>query len=211
MIYGRIYKIVNKVNGKLYVGQTIYDLEKRFREHKHASLTKKTYLYNAINKYGFENFTIDEIDKASSLEELNNKEIYWINKLNTLMPNGYNMVKGGNGVKGYKHTKKTKLLLKNKSKGNTNAKGKHNISLSSKDKMIKAHKGKQSKFKNKHHTLEAKNKISIKHCKPVMCIETNKIYSSSLEASKELNITNHIGNCCNGKRKTCNGFHFKWV
>lgn len=211
MTYGYIYKIVNNVNGKTYVGQTISSIKQRLRQHKHSALTKKTYLYNAMNKYGFENFKIEEIDTANTIEELNNKEIYWIKELNTKYPNGYNIADGGNGVKGFKHSQETKELLRIKSTGNSNASGKHNISLESKEKMILAHKGKPSNFKGKKHTLEVRQKLALRNCKPVMCIETGIIYPSSLEASKQLNISNRIGNVCYGKRKTCGGYHWKWV
>lgn len=211
MAYGYIYKIVNKINGNAYVGQTICDIKKRFREHKHASLTESTYLYNAMRKYGRDNFTIEQIDTANSIDELNNKEIYWIKKLNTKTPNGYNITDGGSGVKGFHHSKETKKILKLKSTGNTNALGKHKISADGRKNMILAHKDKTSSFKNKSHTLEAKKKMSISHSKKVLCIETNKIYPSSLIASQTLNITNKIGSCCNGKRKTCGGYHWSWV
>lgn len=209
MAFGYIYKIVNKVNGKSYVGQTIHDIKTRFRNHKHASLTQNTYLYKAMRKYGYDNFTIEEIDVANNLDELNNKEIYWIKQLNTKVPNGYNIVDGGGGIKGYHHTETTKLLLKEKSTGNKNASGKHNFSENAKLHISLAHKGKPSNFKA--HTEESKSKLSINHSKKVMCVETNKIYQSCIIASKELEISNHIGKCCNGKRKTCGGYHWIWV
>lgn len=211
MAFGYIYKIVNKINGTTYVGQTICDINKRFREHKHASLTQNTYLYNAMRKYGVDNFTISTIDVAKSLNDLNKKEIYWIKKLNTKVPNGYNILDGGNGTKGFHHSKETKDLLRIKSSGNSNALGKHNISHEGRKNMILAHKNKTSNFKNKKHTDIAKNKLSISHSKQVMCIETKTIYPSSLIASKELKIANHIGRCCNGERKTCGGYHWEWA
>ena len=209
MAFGYIYKIVNKVNGKSYVGQTIYDIKTRFRNHKHASHTQNTYLYKAMRKYGFDNFTIEEIDVASNLEELNNKEIYWIKELNTKVPNGYNIVDGGGGVKGYHHTKKTKLICKQKSIGNHNAVGKHNLTDEGRLNMILAHKGKPSTFKG--HTDNSKKKLSISHSKRVMCVETQMIYPNCIIASQKLEISNHIGRCCNGKRKTCGGYHWIWV
>lgn len=211
MAFGYIYKIVNQINGKIYVGQTICNIKKRFREHKHASLNQNTYLYNAMRKYGVENFSIMVIDCVNSLDELNEKEIYWIKKLNSKTPNGYNILDGGLGVKGFHHSKETKELLKIKSTGNKNAKGKHNLSIEGRKNMILAHKDKVSNFKNKKHTEMAKSKLSQKHSKKVKCIETNIIYPSSLIASKTLNIANKIGCCCNGKRKTCGGYHWSWV
>ncbi len=211
MAYGYIYKIVNIINGTTYVGQTVCNIQKRFREHKHASLTQKTYLYNAMRKYGTDNFKIETIDSANNLEELNSKEIYWIKKLNTKSPNGYNILDGGSGTKGFHHSIETKAILKEKSKGNKNAIGKHKITTEGRNRMSLVHKGKESSFKNKTHSIEARKRMSVKHNKKVKCIETQKIYQSSLIASKELNIANHIGRCCNKERQTCGGYHWEWV
>lgn len=211
MKYGYIYKIVNLVNNKMYVGQTTQSIKRRFKKHISSSNGEdNTYIHNAIKKYGANKFVIYEIDSAKNQNELNNKEIYWIKKLNTKIPNGYNLTDGGDGIKGYHHTKETINLLRIKSLGNKSALGKHEISKEGKENMIKAHKNKTSCFYGKHHTNIAKSLMSNKHNKPVICIETNKIYPSSLIASKELNITNHIGRCCNGERKTCGGYHWRW-
>lgn len=211
MTYGHIYKITNVLNGMTYVGQTICGIKKRFREHIHSSLSKNTYLYNAMRKYGKENFTIEEIDIANSLEELNQKEIYWIKKLNTKAPNGYNLADGGDGVKGFHHSEETKNILKMKSTGNSNAIGKHDVSIEGRTNMSLAHRGKESSFKGKRQSLEARNKMSINHSKKVMCVETQIIYPSSLAASKQLKINNHIGRCCNKERQTCGGYHWEWI
>ena len=52
----------------------------------------------AINKYGKDNFIIEQIDKAGSIEELNVKEIEHVKKLNTFTPHGYNCMAGGGGT-----------------------------------------------------------------------------------------------------------------
>lgn len=54
-------------------------------------------LYDAINAYGKEHFIIGVLEVCTTIDELNLKEIEYINEFNTLMPNGYNMVPGGNG------------------------------------------------------------------------------------------------------------------
>ena len=211
MDFGYIYKITNNVNSKVYVGQTICDISKRFREHKHASLTQNTCLYKAMRKYGVDNFKIEQIDTANSLKELNDKEIYWIMTLNTKRPNGYNILDGGDGMKGFRHTEETKLLLKEKGRNNKNALGKHNVSNEGRNNMVLAHKGKTSSFKNKNHIEEAKKQMSLRHNKKVLCMETGITYPSSLIASQILKIPNHIGMCCKGKRKTCGGYHWSWT
>ena len=87
-----IYKITNKINQKVYIGQTIRTLEERFLEHKRAK--KDFHLHNAMRKYGEENFIAEIIDTATSRDELNEKEIYWINYYKSDI-DGYNMKPGG--------------------------------------------------------------------------------------------------------------------
>lgn len=104
-----IYKITNLTNGKLYIGQTITTIEKRFKRHcyKYSENSKyKTAIHLAIKKYGKENFKIEKIDDASTIDELNEKESFWILKLNTLCPIGYNMNTGGDRYLMSEETKK---------------------------------------------------------------------------------------------------------
>lgn len=101
-----IYKITNKINYKLYIGQTI-NYEERIRQHKQTpfrenSKEKDRPLYRAIRKYGVENFSFEIIDTAENIEELNKKEIYWIEYYDCCVDNnkGYNLDRGGkNGNK----------------------------------------------------------------------------------------------------------------
>ena len=92
-----IYKVKNKINGKIYIGQTIRDLDKRIGGHLRESKLEggnKPFV-NAIKKYGIENFEWEIIDEATSLDELDEKEVYWIKQLNSITPNGYNILGGG--------------------------------------------------------------------------------------------------------------------
>ena len=95
-----IYKITNKINGKIYIGQTIQALNARMRQHLSPP---KSHTISAIDaalkKYSINSFTIEIIDAAESIEELNEKEIYWISYYNSLAPNGYNLTEGGKNAK----------------------------------------------------------------------------------------------------------------
>lgn len=88
-----IYKITNKANNKIYIGQSIH-IEKRWSEHRSYYMDTNTPLYNAIQKYGLNNFNFEVIEECA-VSELDNKEIYYINYYNSQVPNGYNIQRGG--------------------------------------------------------------------------------------------------------------------
>ena len=81
-----IYKITNKINLKVYIGQS-RNIEKRWIAHKTIPFNTKnkrnnTLLYNAICKYTLDNFSFEIIEKCN-ISELNIKENYWINYYNS--------------------------------------------------------------------------------------------------------------------------------
>ena len=86
-----VYKITNLVNGKVYIGQSIRDIQQRFARHINDSLNCKldTHFARAIRKYGEENFVIELIDTAETQDELNRKEQYWIRHYDSVR-HGYN-------------------------------------------------------------------------------------------------------------------------
>ena len=91
-----IYVIRNTINNKCYIGQSV-DYRLRFRKHceeaRRNNYTYKSYLYNAMNELGIDNFYVELLE--SQVEDYNEKEIYYINKFNSLRPNGYNLASGG--------------------------------------------------------------------------------------------------------------------
>ena len=87
---GYIYEIKNKINNKIYIGQTI----------KSPSQTKNylgsgKYIKRALEEYGRENFTKRVIEEWDTKEQLNEREMFWIDALNTKEPYGYNVMNGG--------------------------------------------------------------------------------------------------------------------
>ena len=96
-LMGCIYKVINLINGMSYVGQTNRNIEERWLEHCKPSLATRSYLSNAIQKYGKDSFQVEELIEASSQEELDLLENKAITEHNTLFPNGYNLMTGGNG------------------------------------------------------------------------------------------------------------------
>lgn len=86
-----IYKIENKINHKIYIGQSINPQE-RWKTHCTKKPKYRSLIYNAIKKYGKESFTFEII---GWFEDYNEKEIYYIQKYRSLVPYGYNICKGG--------------------------------------------------------------------------------------------------------------------
>ena len=76
-----VYKVTNKLNGKSYIGKTIYDLETRKKGHLKVRYTRNYPFYNALNKYGLDSFTWETIYICNNENELNKMEMYFIQKL----------------------------------------------------------------------------------------------------------------------------------
>lgn len=122
---GFIYKVTNNVNNKVYIGQSVFDIQKRFKEHLRDSRKESNScrpFYDAINKYGQENFSISIIEEVEN-EKLNEREQYWISYFRSYIGfedcNGYNATLGGDS----KLTKNYQIIvddyLKTKSKAQT--------------------------------------------------------------------------------------------
>ena len=89
-----IYKITNKINKKIYIGQS-KDIEYRWKDHKRRFKNQKTPIQKAIYKYGIDNFSF-EVLKECSIDCLNDLEIYYIQLYNSTDKNiGYNITSGG--------------------------------------------------------------------------------------------------------------------
>lgn len=101
MKLGTIYLITNKTTGQQYVGQTARDMWTRWEEHCRSN--NMTPLHQAIKDYGHNDFTLKELEQVS-LEDLDSRERYWINELDTFK-NGYNATIGGKGQKPYPYIK----------------------------------------------------------------------------------------------------------
>ncbi len=143
----KIYLITNLINNKKYVGQTIKSIELRWKRHCWSCTLKANRLAisGAIKKYNKENFKIEQIDYANSLEEANKKEVYWANFYNCFCPNGYNLKAGGR--KYIYVSEETKIKIGNSNRGKK-------ISEETRKRLSDSHKGIKL-------TEEAKQKLSI--------------------------------------------------
>ena len=117
-----IYIIENILTGKAYIGQTV-DYDKRKREHINALRGDRhdnRYLQNSWNKYGESAFRFAIVAECAA-EQLDELEIWYIQHLNTFVPSGYNLTKGGDGVRGLKWSpescKAQSLAMKGKRTG----------------------------------------------------------------------------------------------
>lgn len=99
-----VYRIINKVNNKQYVGKTTVGIWKRWKAHIRDCEKREEEsrpLYRAFRKYGISNFRIEILEECA-LEKLSEREIYWISKLNTYKF-GYNATKGGDSSQLYNY------------------------------------------------------------------------------------------------------------
>lgn len=95
-----LYICTNQINNACYIGTT-NNIDKRFTSHKSKSKTGNFYLYRAIRKYGFENFTFEVSEIYSSNQEVKLVEIYWIARFKEFGIKLYNLTNGGEGALGW--------------------------------------------------------------------------------------------------------------
>jgi len=153
-----IYRLINSVTGKCYIGLTKQTPKERFQGHKeHVAKGTKTALYDSMRKYGIEAFSMQivaELIPSLDFDDLKELEKSIIAQENTMVPFGYNLTAGGDGTVGYKM--KPEQLKRNPASEET------------KRKMSLARKGKVC------HTEESKKKISAVHKGKVVSEETLK-------------------------------------
>lgn len=148
-----IYVIQNKINLKIYVGQT-KSLKRRWKSHRDR-LANKNYnhpLYNSIRKHGIENFSMQEIENFDNLDDCNEAEEFWINFFQSRNREfGYNIAFGGNNKN---HSDETKMKL---SKIKTGTK----LSFETKQKMSMSRTGNKNGMFGKKHTPETIEKMRL--------------------------------------------------
>lgn len=137
-----IYQIQNTINQKRYIGLTAKDLHKRWTAHRNMAKAKPNrVLYDAINKYGIDNFIFEVLETFEdiSFDELLTKEVEYIKKYNSFTPGGYNMTLGGEGTIGHKLSEESRRKMSESRTG----KKRQPFSEEHKVKIGLAHKGKK--------------------------------------------------------------------
>ena len=134
-----IYSILNKENGKIYVGQSV-NIESRFAHHKWELKNNKhinSHLQSSVNKYGIDSFEFNILESCDE-SKLNDNERWWIDYFNsTIRNNGYNFESGGNSQ--------------------------FEVSIETRKKLSRVNSGKNNPFYGKHHSDETRKMISDSH------------------------------------------------
>jgi group I intron endonuclease len=200
-----IYKITNKLNGKIYIGQTVQPLADRWSDHSRPSRgmhPNRSAIGSAIRKYGKENFTIEQIDSAETLEMLNVMEITYIKALNSLAPNGYNMELGGESKLCHEETKeKISATLKGRKIANRWTGGNRSPRTDAQRSALSA---------------KIKGRPNVALHKQVECIETGVIYESvnacaAAHGCNRVTISSLLKSKKKGGKLGTKGFSFRLV
>lgn len=225
-----IYKISNKINGKLYIGMS-NDIDRRFMEHRTPKniINKTTTLAKAFRKYGIQNFSFELLEECICEDDLIEREMYYIK----LTKPHYNMNDGGLGNTGHK--------LSNELKEKLSVYGKkqwQNMDNFSRSKVIKNN----LKGPKKGHAVSQETRLKIKNSlkdrkQPLETVRkraksisisaignknANKkvcqmldgrvinVFPSLKDAATEIGIcSSNITNVLKGKQKSAGGFYWK--
>lgn len=171
-----IYCVKNITNGKCYVGQST-DIEGRWNQHLNQ-YSKCTLLLEDMRIFCVENFELSILETLpSDKEQLQEREKYWIKKLNSKYPNGYNVSDGGNGMFG-------------------------SHSEISKQKISISNIGKVAPNKGIPHSEETRRKISDGHIGKSKSLQTReKMSAAQIGNKKGIGNKNRLGKLCTDETK----------
>ena len=202
MIEGKyyVYSHRNKINNKIYIGITKQNPTVRW------GVDGKRYkdsprFWNAIQKYGWDNFEHEILYENLSQSEAADKEQELIKKYRSNNEQfGYNMTSGGETH--YIFTEEVREKLSQQKRGELNPQW-----------------GSHLTEEQKQHLSNIQRELTInggQHSKKVRCIETGLVYYSCKEAARKTGSGNekqgtHIADVCNGKRNKCNNYRWEWV
>lgn len=195
-----VYCHTNKINNKKYIGITMQKPSIRWGG-KGQGYIKCPKFWNAIQKYGWDNFEHKILFENLSQKEACEKETELIKQYQTLNDDfGYNMTTGGE--KHYHLTEEVKQKLREQKLGEKNPQ--YGIQRTEEEK------------KHLSNSMRILGQKGGNHCKKVRCVETNIIYYSCQEAARNTGSGNikqatHIADVCKGTRNKCNGYKWEWV
>lgn len=200
-----IYKITNKLNGRIYIGQTAQTLAGRWSDHCRpcrGQHINRSVVANAIRKYGKENFTMEEIDRAENLDELNIKEVTYIKAFGCLSPRGYNLHLGGDSKLCHPETRdKISAALKGRPFSN---------------RWTGGNRAPRTDAQKAHLSSLIKGKPNVVLYKKVLCVETGAIYESVNAAAaahgcNRVTISSLLKSGKKGGKLGTKGFSFRYA
>lgn len=203
-----IYKITNKINGKIYIGQTTRTLDERISEHKRH---RQCIVGRAFSKYGEENLLVEVIDYATNIDELNAKEIKWIEFYNCIIPYGYNQCVGGKNTIGFHHREESKRKMSELKKQSYLGIGNPFFGKTHSDEQ-RAKWKEERKTTHKEYMQKAQ-KASIESIKvKVINLDTNEVFNSIKEAAESCGTkSTHISRVCRGGRFHTGGYRWAYA
>ena len=206
---GFIYCITNKLNLKRYIGQTIEkNIQTRWTGHfKKGSNCR--YLKHALIKYGKANFNFEVVLTCEDTD-LDRHEAEYMEKYNTLVPNGYNLRAAGNHGS---HNEETKRKI-----GETVKEYYSKLSPDQRKELYGQRVGEKNHNFGKKMPDHVKEKISTTMKKrPVACYTlTHEFITNFKSASEAVRVLKfrssaNISHCCRGRCKTAYGFIWKFI
>lgn len=218
----------NLINGKIYVGQT-NNPEKRWANngvHYKPRPGKESYFWNAIQKYGWENFEHIILGAYETREEVNEAEIDFIKRYNSTNPNlGYNLSSGGNKRDWYEnYTEEQKKAYQDKRREISHRLWQNEEYIAKqRSGMMKVNQTQEYKDKMRESLIKRyederycewhKQQCRKKNGQPIKCIETNEVYGSFVEAADKLGLksTSCFFKYFSGKNKTVRGKHWERI
>lgn len=223
-----VYMHVNKVNNKVYVGQTC-NLSKRWSNNGAKYLERVNDKYKhprfgpALAKYGWDGFDHIIVVRNITKQEADNKEKELIAFYNTTDKQyGYNCTTGGDGwIPNEDQRKRSSEAAKLRFKNKENH-PRYGVlhTEESKKKMSASTKGENHPNWGKHLSQQTRNKISSSQlgkpkdacAKSVYCIDLDVVFKSEKQIREELHMNpSHVGSVCRGKRKTAGGYRWLYV
>jgi group I intron endonuclease len=202
-----VYKIVNKVNNKIYIGSSAVNITKRFYEHLNSLRHNYHYnfkLQNDFNKYGESNFNFEVLELIEPVKCVTLEQFY----INTLQPY-YNISPIAQSQLGFKHSVETKQRISQIKKGTI-------VTLKTRHKISNTMKNIMNCDSNKRKIAL----VNLERCHPkkaILCVELNKIFESVHAAAKFIRANYNkkaaeppISCCARGFKRYSHAYNFTW-
>lgn len=166
-----VYKATCRVNGKAYIGKTIYTAQHRWYCHVSIAMSGKSRfpISRAIKKHGANSFILETLYEGVDEREINAVEKGLIASHGTYAPRGYNITSGGEGVSGLKFSEETLAKMRGP-RGPSSYRGK-----------------KYSKERKIAHLPHCK-KLKDTRSKPIYCVETGESWPNIISCARSFGV-----------------------